>query len=68
MITAERKAELTAKGYWIEDMDKEWGPGWWSGSFRWFKGKGEDADFQDGDVSDSEEDAWKSACYHERNF
>lgn len=66
MITAERKAELTAKGYYIEDMHAVWGEGWWSGSFRWMM---KDSDeFQDGDVSDSEEDAWKSACYHERNF
>jgi hypothetical protein len=63
-ITPERKAELSAKGFYIEDMKAVWGEGWWDGSFRWMK-KGSD-EFQDGDVSSSEENAWKVCDAYDR--
>ncbi|WKZ86302.1 hypothetical protein N5B55_04950 [Ralstonia pickettii] len=59
MITEQRKSELQQKGFSVEDMEKVWGPGWWSGQFRWVRKECDD--FQDGDTSDSEDAAWVEA-------
>jgi hypothetical protein len=34
MITEQRKSELTARGWEIENMQEAWGDGWWNGQFR----------------------------------
>lgn len=47
MISAQRKAELEAADFYVEDMGAAYGPGWWAGQFRWMR-KGTD-EFQDGD-------------------
>lgn len=65
-VSEARKAELTEKGYYIEDMEKVWGPGWWSGQHRWMKKDG--SDFQDGDTSDTANDAWLSADRYDREI
>lgn len=57
MITFEQKAKATDLGYYVEDMGKEYGNEF-AGQFRWMN-KFDHDDFQDYDVSYSENDAWK---------
>ena len=64
-LTTERKAELTAKGFYIEDMGKEWGSEW-EGAFRWMKK--DSHEFQDGCESWSEESAWRSCDEYDREM
>lgn len=65
MITAERKAELQALGYYVEDMGKEHGTEW-EGQFRFMNSKSDD--FQDWDTSESEDLAWKVCARHVFNL
>lgn len=58
MVTAERKAQLTAAGFYVEDMGQEHGPEF-AGQFRWMCRNSDD--FQDDETSDSEDAAWSSA-------
>lgn len=37
MISAQRKAELEAADFYVEDMGAAYGPGWWAGQFRWMR-------------------------------
>lgn len=62
MITAERKQELQALGYYVEDMGAAHGAEF-AGQYRWMKRNADD--FQDGGTSDSEYDAWIE-CSHSR--
>ena len=57
-ITTERKEELAAKGYFIEDMGSQWGSEW-VGQFRFMNSKTND--FQDYETSCSTEEAWFEA-------
>lgn len=67
MITEQRKAELVAKGYEVEDLGDEYGPDF-EGQFRWVKWvDGEDV-FQDHDLSYSEADAWHCADWYDNEF
>ena len=57
-VTDERKAELKALGYAIEDMNEEHGSDF-EGQFRWIRDlPGFEFDFQDGHTSFSAEEAW----------
>ncbi|MFT4064307.1 hypothetical protein [Paraburkholderia sp.] len=62
MITAERKAELIADGYTVEDMGAEWGSDF-TGQYRWIN---KDGSFQDFEPSYAEEDAWE--CAHQNQI
>lgn len=64
MITAERKAQLMSRGFYVEDMGKEYGD-YFAGEFRWMHH--DTQDFQDGDTSDSEDAAWAEASRFESN-
>lgn len=66
MITQARKDELTAAGYKIEDMEAAWGPGWWSGSFRWINNTLQGDTF--GEPQDSEADAWDDASQYQEQL
>lgn len=59
MITAERKAELVAQGYYVEDMGETYGEDF-VGQFRYMHNIDPDI-FQDCETSDSENDAWIAA-------
>lgn len=63
MITAERKAELTAKGFYVEDMGAEYGEDF-AGEFRWMNDA--TGEFQDDDTSDSADEAWAKADKYEK--
>jgi len=65
MISTERKAQLTDFGFYVEDMGKEYGPDF-AGQYRWMHHH--TIDFQDGEPSCSEDDAWKDADRFERNI
>jgi hypothetical protein len=64
MITAERKAQLIDRGFYVEDMGKEYGYDW-AGLFRWMHH--DTQDFQDGEPSDSEDAAWAEASRFDAN-
>jgi hypothetical protein len=64
MITAERKAQLIDRGFYVEDMGKEYGEDF-AGQFRWMHH--DTQDFQDGDTSDSEDAAWAEASRFDAN-
>lgn len=49
--------ELKEQGFFVEDVGSEYGPQF-DGRYRWMNSK--TGDFQDGDMSYSEVDAWKS--------
>lgn len=59
MITAARKAELVALGYYVEDMGETYGEDF-EGQFRYMNNIDPDI-FQDFDTSDSADDAWIAA-------
>lgn len=64
MITAERKAQLIGRGFYVEDMGQEHGEDF-AGQFRWMHH--DTQDFQDGDTSDSEDAAWLEASRFDAN-
>ena len=63
MITQERKDELTAAGYYVEDMEKVWGRTFRS-CYRWLNDTLTEGDLFGGQMY-SEEDAWADACHHQ---
>lgn len=63
MTTHERKSELIAQGFYVEDMQAEYGAEY-AGMFRWMNDK--TGDFQDDDVSYSVDAAWARADRHAR--
>lgn len=66
MITQERKAELTAAGYVIEDMGAEWGANF-AGQYRWLNNEHPMAGDGFGVEQYSEADAWIDASqFHEK--
>ena len=56
MISANRKAELQAKGFYVEDMEREWGSDF-ECQYRWINRKMDDF----GGIFFCEEDAWTDA-------
>lgn len=62
MIDAKRKAELTAAGYFIEDMELEYGREF-KGQFRWMNSLTDE--FQDSHPSYGVEEAWTQAHLHQ---
>lgn len=62
MISAERKAELIAAGYLIENMGAEWGADF-EGQYRWLNGRHEGDGY--GNIMYSEEEAWADASQFE---
>jgi hypothetical protein len=60
MISYQRRIELVSLGYFIEDMEAEWGSEF-VGQFRWMNDQ--TAEFQDCDTSCSIEEAWVDADY-----
>lgn len=61
LITAQRKAQLTALGFYVENMGQEHGSEF-EGQFRWMHTNG--IDFQDWEPSLSEDDAWRAADWY----
>jgi hypothetical protein len=57
MITQERKEQILAAGFEIEDMGAVWGSDF-TGQYRWMHA---DGSFQDFEPSYSEDSAWKCA-------
>lgn len=65
MITQERKAELLANSFQVEDMTAVWGSGWWDGQFRFLKFNPENGKHTDtGNAQPSEEAAWADASQY----
>lgn len=54
-ISHNRRMELISLGYYVEDMEAEWGSEF-VGQFRWMNAKTDD--FQDCDTSCSIDEAW----------
>jgi hypothetical protein len=61
MITPERKAQLTAEGFYVEDMGQEHGAEF-AGQYRWMNSIS--GDFQDFEPSYSEDAAWRECANH----
>jgi hypothetical protein len=64
VLGSERIAELMSMGYYIEDMGAVWGKEY-AGQFRWVKLNSDD--YQGGGTSSSEDWAWESCDWFERN-
>lgn len=63
MITQERKAELTAAGYKIENMESVWGADY-AGQYRWINTKQDDEDGF-GVIQFSVDEAWADASQYQ---
>lgn len=65
MIADERKAQLEALGYFVEDMGSEYGC-YFDDQYRWMNNV--TLDFQDYGTSSSVEDAWIEADLYEKSL
>jgi hypothetical protein len=63
-ITTERKKELTQAGFFVENMQRANGPGWWNGLWRFL----DHACDHIGSPQSSEEAAWADLDQYHRQL